>query len=250
MRPPELCLYVVGKPPGPVEREFGDFEAWFRRLVGSAPVRLTAIDGCSGELPTDLDRFAAFVITGSPASLVAPQPWMEAGLELVRRAHGRGAPLLGVCFGHQMIGAALGGRVIVNSRGWELGTFDIDVLPEGRSDPLFAGLPARFTANLSHRDIIDPSAAGAIEGIRVLASSAKTALQAIAVGDATRGVQFHPELDGAITRAYLHNRAETIRADARERGASAEEPELLAARTRDCPLAERIFENFIRHWVC
>jgi GMP synthase (glutamine-hydrolysing) len=250
VRPPEICLYVVGSPPTPVEAEFGDFEGMFRRLLARAPVTAEAFAGAGGDLPPDLDRYAGFVITGSPASLAAPEPWMDAGVDLVRWALRREVPLLGVCFGHQLIGAALGSSVIVNPAGWELSTYDVDVLPAGGDDPLFDGVPVRFPVNLCHRDIVDHAALPADREVRVLAATGKSPVQAIAVGTALRGVQFHPEFDAAVTRAYLRNRRDSVAADAEARGAADDHPDRLAERIRDCPLAERVFENFVRHWVC
>jgi len=250
MCPPNLCLYIVGNPPDDVESEFGDFEAWFLRILAPTPVATTVFDGTGGELPGDLARFAGFVVTGSPASLVEPEPWMEAGAELVRYAARTDTPLLGVCFGHQLIGAALGGRVIANPAGWELSTYEVTLLAEGQKDPLFRDVPARFPVNLCHRDIIAEDPPGEAGKIRALATTEKTALQVIAFGDAIRGVQFHPELDGAITRAYLRSREGIVAADARARNATEDQPASLMARIRDCPYAEKVFENFIRHWLC
>jgi GMP synthase (glutamine-hydrolysing) len=189
------------------------------------------------------------VITGSPASLTRPEPWMEVGVELVRDAHHQGTPLLGVCFGHQMIGAAFGGHVIENPNGWALSTYEVEITETGRADPLFDGIPDVFDVNLSHRDIIHSETLSPMNGVRVLAGNAKAEVQAVAAGDAIRGVQFHPEFSGAITRSYQEIRHQTLADDADARGAEHEHPDRLTERTRDCPHAEAVFTNFIRHFV-
>lgn len=249
MRPRSVCVYIVGDPPPEVEAEHGDFAAWFRRLLAIHDVDVVVHDGRDGTLPAGHDELDGFVITGSPASMTAPEPWMEAGVELIRWAHGDGRPLLGVCFGHQMIGAAFGAPVVENPRGWEIGTWEVELGPAGRRDPLFDGLPERIAVNLSHRDIVDHEALSPLNGVQILAGNGKAAAQAVAAGDHIRGVQWHPEFSGAITRHYIRVRADSIAADARVRGAADEHPERLGERTVDTPHGERVFHNFIDNFV-
>jgi GMP synthase (glutamine-hydrolysing) len=245
MRPP-LCLYVVGGPPAEVAAAYGDFTDWFGRRLD--PVRWHPFDGTSGRLPRLAD-WAGVIVTGSPASLTAPEPWMEAAVELVRRAHDTGTPLLGVCFGHQLIGAAFGAAVVASPAGWEAGCQEIELTAAGRADPLLAGLPDRFPALLCHRDHIAPADRGPpAPGLTVLATGARTPVQAVAAGPVVRGVQFHPEFDLAITRAYLAARRDLLAADAAARGAADDHPDRLAERATECPLAATLVERFVRHW--
>lgn len=249
MRSRSVCVYIVGDPPPEVEAEHGDFAAWFRRLLAPRDVDVVVHDGRTGLMPADLEELDGFVITGSPASMTEPEPWMEAGVELVRWAHGAGRPLLGVCFGHQMIGAAFGAPVVNNPEGWEIGTYEVDLGPAGQRDPLFAGLPERIAVNLSHRDIIDAGSVSPLNGLQVLAGNPKAAIQAVAAGDHLRGIQWHPEFSGAITRHYIQVRRDSIAADAEARGAPGEHPDRLAEQTVDTPAGERVFHNFIDNFV-
>jgi GMP synthase (glutamine-hydrolysing) len=247
MPPAPICVYLVGEPPPEVAADHGDsFFSWFERLVEPHPARAVARDGLGGA-PPDPREFAAVVITGSPASLTAPEPWMEASVELVREAHRIGTPVLGVCFGHQVIGAAFGGEVRRNPQGWEMGTFAVELAGGGARDPLLAGLPERFEVNLSHQDVVAPGTLP--PPVRVLAGNRRAPVQVIAAGDATRGVQFHPEFDGAIVRSYLHCRYPELEADAEARAAPHDHPERLLERARDCPHGEQVFANFVREFA-
>jgi GMP synthase (glutamine-hydrolysing) len=143
-----------------------------------------------------------------------------------------------VCFGHQLIGAAFGGSVVKNPAGYEVSTHAVELTDAGKADPLFAGLPDAFEVNLSHSDVVDAATLSPRNGVRVLARNAVTDAQAIAAGDALRGVQFHPEFSGAIMRGYVAARVDRIA-----------DPAAAAARARDTPAALRVFANFTRHWI-
>jgi GMP synthase (glutamine-hydrolysing) len=249
MRPPRICLYVVGEPPARIAAARGRYRDWFARLADGAEIELEPVDGRGGRLPGGFAAYDGFVITGSAASLTAPEPWMEAAVELVREAYGRGRPLLGVCFGHQLIGAAFGGSVVPNPDGWRMSTYAIELTEAGAGDPLFAGLPERPRVNLSHRDIVDATTLSPMNGVTVLAADARDAVQAIAAGPNVRGVQFHPEFDGAILRDYIDERADDLAGDADERADDHGQPAARRRRAADSPHGERVFGNFLRHWV-
>ncbi len=241
MRTRRVWLYVVGEPPAEVATEHGDFSAFFRRAAAGTGVELHTWNGLGLALP-DLRACDGVIMTGSAASLTTPEPWMEAAVELVREAHRVGKPLLGVCFGHQVIGAAFGGHVIENPRGWEISTWDIELNPVGRADPLFEGLPERLTVNFSHRDEVAVDSLSPANGVAVLAGNPASPVQALAAGPAVRGVQFHPEFDGPVVRAYLRTRAERLAAEGLD-------PAALAARAADTPHGRAVLHNFMKHFV-
>ena len=249
MRRRPLLIYLAGSPPEPVAARHGDFARWFRELASARPVDVEVCDGVRGERPPTARELAGIVITGSPASLTAPEPWMEEAIALVRGGFEAGTPVLGVCFGHQVIGAAFGADVIRNPKGWEMGTWEVELCEPGLSDPLFRDLPTRFAANFSHQDIVDADTVSPRNGLRVLAKNTRAEVQAVAAGDAVRGVQFHPEFSDAITRDYIRVRAESLREDARARGALDDEPERLLDRVGDGAHGRLVFERFVDEFV-
>ena len=248
MTKPSVCLYIAGTPPAPVRDVHGTFEDWFGRLLGAHDVDMRPFDGRGGDLP-DMAAVDAVVITGSPASLTTPEPWMEAAVDMIREAHHRRTPLLGVCFGHQLIGAAFGGQVTRNPRGWEVSSCEVSATAGGRGDPLFAGLPERFAVNMCHEDIVEAETLSPRNGIHVLAGNAKAAVQAVAAGPSIRGVQFHPEFSGPITAAYIQTRWDRLAEDAARRDAPEDAPAQLLSRARDCPANEQVLHNFVTHFV-
>jgi len=156
----------------------------FRRELDAA---LAEFDVTAGELPADFDHDAV-VVTGSRSSVYWDEPWIGALVDWVGAAAERGLPVLGVCYGHQVLAEALGGRVDAMDD-VELGYREIRRLDDG--DPLFAGIESPFVAFETHSDrVVDlpPGATRLAENDR--------GVQAFRRGDCW-GVQFHPEYDRA-----------------------------------------------------
>jgi GMP synthase (glutamine-hydrolysing) len=234
-----ILLYKTGETAPELVRDIGDYEGWFARVLGDG-VRLEIHHAFSEPRHHRLSSYDGMVITGSPRSLVSPEPWMDEAAATVRRAEEAGVPVLGVCFGHQLIGYAFGGQVTRNPNGWEVGTVEIELTEEGRGDPLFHGLEARLRVNQSHQDVV-----ASLGGARRLAGGEHTSNQAIAVGEHVRGVQFHPEMDGAVVRRLIQHRRQLLNDDPRRR----ESVDEMLARTSDTPDAEAVLRNFLRQFV-
>ncbi len=229
-------LFQLGEAPESVRARHGGYASWFERAWDGP---LTVVDGRAGGRAPSAKEFAGIVVSGSASSLAEPEPWMDDAAALVSDAHQTGTPLLGVCFGHQLIGRAFGGKVIVNPKGWEIGTCHVELHDEGAADPLFQGLGRRLRVNLTHRDMVCPDANRATP-LRVLAQNDATPIQALAAGEHIRGIQFHPELSGAVARGYI---------DARRHLLAPHDPDALIARTDDCPDGLAVMRNFRRHFV-
>jgi GMP synthase (glutamine-hydrolysing) len=204
-----LALLVCGHTvPNLVPRR-GDFVQWFRAGLGLGESETPAFDLEAGERPPSLEQLDGLLLTGSPAMVTDRAPWSLAAEELVREAHGRGLPLLGVCYGHQLIAQALGGEVGFHPRGRELGTVPLALAPAAADDVLFAGLPADLAVQSSHSQSVLRLPPGAV----VLARNDHDPHQAFRLGTTTFGVQFHPEFDADIVRGYIEARADQLRAE-------------------------------------
>jgi GMP synthase (glutamine-hydrolysing) len=230
-----VLLLQLGEASEPIRVVHGGYAGWYERAWEGS---ITVFDGRGGAPAPDPRGLAGIIISGSPQSLVEPEPWMDVAGELIERAHEAGTPVLGVCFGHQLIGRVFGGRVVENPRGWEIGTHEVELTDAGAADPLFTGLPRRLKVNLTHRDMVELETLPA--GIRVLAGNTRTPIQAVAVGEHIRGIQFHPEVSGAVCRGYLESRRHLLGAD---------DAEALLAAASDCPDGLVMMRNFRRLFV-
>ncbi len=242
-----VLLLKTGETAASVRLTVGDYERWFLQTVGLEGFRFDIVPAHQGAKPPGKPRaYDAILTTGSPHSVTQLQPWMERTADYLLDAAERGVPVLGVCFGHQLLAHAYGGRVARNHLGREMGTVEVRLTEAGRADPLFEGLPERFTVQATHEDIVDSLPRGA----RVLAGNANTAVQAVAFRNNVRGVQFHPELQPDAMRSMIHCRAERLEEEARARGqAKGERTTGLLAGLAPTPAGRRILMNFLQRFT-
>jgi GMP synthase (glutamine-hydrolysing) len=229
-----MLILVAGQPPAEVVARRGDYPRWIRARVGDAWSGDWAARDLRGDFrvlpgPRDAD---AFVITGSASSVTERAPWMRRAEELVRAIVHARRPLLGICFGHQMIAQALGGDVALNARGREIGTMPVRRVAD---DPIFAGLPRAFDVHGTHSDVVARLPAGA----EVLATTPLDPVAAFRIGDRVRGVQFHPEFDADVMRGFLRIRSTAVRSEGGD-------PDALLAAVHDGARGRDILRNFAR----
>lgn len=177
----------------------GDFEDWIMNGTGlSQEATLTVNVEKDEPLPAP-EEIAGVIISGSHAMVTEQRPWSEKTAKWLAIAVGQ-IPLLGICYGHQLLGYALGGKVADNPRGREMGMFRIDFTPAASRDPLLGSFSPSITAPVSHKQSLIELPAEAI----LLASSDREPHQAFRFGDNAWGIQFHPEFNAEITTAYIN----------------------------------------------
>lgn len=201
-----ILIVKTGTTEPKVVERYGDYDDWFLQALGPA----TVVAPFEGQGLPDGDRFDGVLLTGSPLSVRDEAPWMEA---LGRWTLALTKPVLGVCFGHQLLGEALGGRVERNPLGGEMGTVDVELNDAGRADPLFAGLPSTLRVQQTHRDILVLAPPDA----ELLGGNANTAWQTFRYRN-IRCVQFHPELRPPYLRSLLEVRGIDATVDDHDHG--------------------------------
>ncbi len=186
----------------------GDYPAMFAALLGAVDPSLefATIRVVAGEMPAAPGQADAWLVTGSRHGVYDDLPWIEPLKDFLRACAAARVPVVGVCFGHQILAEALGGRAVKSDRGWGLGVQDYEVTAR----PGWMGdLPDRFSVNALHQDqvvALPPDAT-------VLARSSHCDYAALAYGDAERpyaiSLQPHPEFDAAFLDALITLRAGT-----------------------------------------
>ncbi len=201
----------------------------FRRELDAT---LVEYDATAGHLPPDFD-FDGAVITGSRSSVYWDEEWIQSLVEWTREAADREMPILGVCYGHQVLAEALGGRV-EDMGGFEIGYRRVE---QTNPDELFDGIDEEFTVFTTHGDVVVELPPGAER----LAEN-EYGIHAFRSGH-TWGVQFHPEYDTETARSVAEGKREKLGDERIEDVLDGITPETYAAACE----AKALFENFTQY---
>jgi GMP synthase (glutamine-hydrolysing) len=188
----------------------GDYDDWFVRDMGLAPEDARVVAPAEGEpLPDASERFDGIVISGSAAMVTDAEPWSEATATWLLPRITRDEPILGVCYGHQLLAHALGGEVAHNPLGRQVGSVSVTLTALGCADPLLGRLPETHIQQASHsQSVLRPP-----RGAQVLGHTARDPFHVLRFAPRVWGVQFHPEFDHVIVPYYITERREPIRSE-------------------------------------
>ena len=208
----KIGILLTGHTPDTLLDEFGDYDQMFRTMLDGHGFAFETFAVVDGEFPGDADAADGWLITGSRHGAYDDLPWIARLEDLIRSIHDRGLPLIGVCFGHQVIATALGGRVEKFAGGWALGRTDYDL--NG----------TKLSLNAWHQDQVTRRPQGA----RVLVGNAFCENAILAYGDTIWTVQPHPEFGAGFIRGLMRTRGT---------GVIPEDQLRLAGETLDGPVA-------------
>jgi GMP synthase-like glutamine amidotransferase len=215
----------------------------FEDVLAAAGASIHRVELDEGEPLPPWQDFVAIVAMGGPMSVNddAELPWLTAEKRAIAEAVRAGAPYWGSCLGVQLLAASLGARVYSGPQP-EVGVLPVTLTEEGRSDPVFEGLPDAFPTLQWHGDTFDLP-----EGATVLASSPAYPNQAFRVGDAAYGVQFHVEVTEAMAREWAQVPAYAEYADRvlGDGGIDRLMSDFDASRERMLDVGRRMFERWV-----
>ncbi len=196
----KLAILETGRPPGSLANAHGDYPSMFARLLGP-DFAIETFDVESGELPADPAAHGGYLITGAAAGVYDPLPWIAPLSDFIRSASD--SKMVGICFGHQIMAEALGGRVVKSDKGWGAGLqrYRID-----RPQPWMDG-ESSIAIPASHQDqvVVQPPAT------QVIVSSDFTPFAGLAWTDRPAiSFQFHPEFEPAFAKALIEKRYDIV----------------------------------------
>jgi GMP synthase-like glutamine amidotransferase len=196
-----IAVLETGRPPGDLGDRFGTYPDMYRDMLGLTDP-LPAYDIAAGQLPQRPEAHDAYIVSGSPAGVYEDLPWIAQLTAFLRGARGK-AKLVGICFGHQAMAQAFGGRVAKSAKGWGVGLHDYAVADR---EP-WMDEAASIAIPASHQDQVEDQPPGTI----VTAASRFTPLAGLAWRDhPSISFQFHPEFSPAFAKALLETRRERV----------------------------------------
>jgi GMP synthase-like glutamine amidotransferase len=195
-----LGILEAGILPTPQRREHGRFSEVFTRLLEGDPrLRTTGYAAYLGELPGSVEECDGYLVTGGFQSVYDGFDWIENLKTFVREAAGHSRKVVGICFGHQVLAEAFGGKVVKSDKGWGLGVHRHQVL--FRKEWMRPALDS-VSLIVSHQDqiILPPETA------EVLAGNEFCPVAIMQVGANVMSIQSHPEVPMELAASLIHSK--------------------------------------------
>ncbi len=194
----KIGILVTGHPPDELHEQFGEYDGMFRTLLGGNGFEFQTYAVVDGEFPEDAHQADGWIITGSRHGAYEDHVWIPPLEQLIRDIQKTGNPLIGVCFGHQIIAQALGGKVEKFDGGWAV----------GRTEYSFGD--QTVTLNAWHQDQVTKLPAGAVvTGTNDFCQNAM-----VTYGDTIWTVQAHPEYGNDFIQGLMETRGKGVVPDA------------------------------------
>lgn len=186
----KIGILQAGHSPDELRETVGDYGEMFTRLLDGHGFSFEIFSVVDGEFPAGLDAADGWLITGSKHGAYEDHDWIPPLEDLVRAIRDADQPLVGVCFGHQIIAQALGGKVEKFTGGWSVGRTDYDFGDE------------TMALNAWHQDQVTKLP----EGAEVIASSDFCENAALVIGDKILTIQPHPEFTADLVAGLIKHR--------------------------------------------
>lgn len=190
----KIGILQTGHSPDELRPVTGDYADLFERLLDGQGFEFQTFSVVDGDFPEGPDICDGWLITGSKHGAYENHPWIAPLETLIRDVYALGKPMVGVCFGHQIIAQALGGKVEKFAGGWAVGpqTYDWDA--------------QSITLNAWHQDQVTELPAEAV----VVARNSFCENAALVYGKTVFTVQAHPEFDSDFVAGLIEHRGATV----------------------------------------
>lgn len=195
----KIGILQTGLCPGELLEKFGEYDAFFARFLDGFGFDFEGYRVVEGTMPSSVEAADGWVITGSEYGAYEDHEWIAPLEDFLRQAYAKNIPIVGICFGHQILAQALGGKVGKYPGGWAVGKqhYQLD------------GVEGGIDLMAWHQDQIIELPADA----RVIGSSPFCKYAALAYGNKAMSVQAHPEFGKDFIAALFDARKESLPAE-------------------------------------
>lgn len=200
-----MILIIQTGDPLPLARPYGRFSDWFIDGLGITDQQAKVVDVHQQQtLPRpDLEALTGVVITGSAAMVTEQADWMIDTQRWLEQAMAQEVPVLGVCFGHQLLADMLGGKVDYNPKGRHMGLARVALEATAAEDELLQDSPGSLDVLVSHQQVV----LALPETATILAQTDMDPNHAFRCGERVWGLQYHPEWSPQVMQAYIEERS-------------------------------------------
>jgi GMP synthase (glutamine-hydrolysing) len=195
---PVLIIHT-GDPIDELRQSYGSYAVQLQKAAGLADHETEIVSVFQGQFLREPDQYRAVLITGSPTMVTDLVDWSERTAAWLRGAAEQGLPMFGVCYGHQLLSHAFGGKVGYNPAGRVAGTMAVTRHAVAADEHLLQEIPDSFEAHMLHSQVVLEPPPGAT----VLASSTMDPHHMLRLAPNIFSAQFHPEFTGEFVRAHL-----------------------------------------------
>ncbi|HBS51092.1 MAG TPA: glutamine amidotransferase [Rhodobacteraceae bacterium] len=223
----KIGILQTGRTPEEMRQAHGDYDDLFKRLLADRGFSFETYPVLDGVFPQDVHDADGWLITGSKFGAYEPHDWIPPLEDFLRRAYAADVPIIGVCFGHQILAQALGGRVEKFRGGWAVGAIDYDLDGSDRKETIMAWHQDQITA--------------LPEEARVLGRNAFSPHAILAYGNRAFTVQPHPEFSRSFVEDLIEARSDVIPPEVAEQARSRLDAPLTSADFAD--RLERFFKT-------
>ncbi|EXJ94826.1 hypothetical protein A1O1_03224 [Capronia coronata CBS 617.96] len=235
--PIHLAILECDTPQPGARARYGTYGGMFEALLQRDPKQIAVtkwqVDQDDAEYP-DIASIEAVLMTGSKHSAYLDVPWINKLVAYTQAAINTGrVKIIGICFGHQILGRAMGVEVGLNKAGWEAAVLPVKLSPAGQA--LFK--KHQLNLQFSHQDIVVECP----QGVQNLGSTPRCAVQGMYVPGKLISLQGHPEFDETTVREILHRKLEQGAFDDQ----AFAEGMARVGREQDGPFVGQIFVRFL-----
>lgn len=200
----KIGILITGHPPDELAA-MGRYDAYFARLLGENTFEYAAYSVVNGEMPGSVTDCDGWLITGSKHGAYEDRPWIPPLEQFIRDSYAAKVPMIGVCFGHQIIAQAMGGKVEKFGGGWSVGRVIYPI--EG----------TEYAINAWHQDqVVEKPPMAEVIGATDFCANA-----ALVYGDLIWSIQPHPEYEHDFIEGLITHRGRGVVPDAQLTAASA-----------------------------
>ncbi len=187
----KLLIIKTGASGESIKKVYGDHDERIIKKTGLNREKVAVVPVYKGHRPYLPDNVSSVIVTGSPSMVTDREPWSVETSDFIKEISHKNIPILGICYGHQLLADAFGGEVGYHKLGKESGKVDIKLSGVASMDPLLGSMPKSFKAYAFHEQTVTKLPANA----KVLAGNGFEKNHAVAYRDNVWGVQFHPEFN-------------------------------------------------------